>query len=128
MKIPKKLVAGLISAANSATPFVSSFVSEKIKSKLEKIEQEKKYVNQKHNGLVKTASFVLSLVGLVLATLAIKQSKTLLGIVGLLSVAAYIITILYCLEIINEKRHNVYKLFFILGDLLLVMVATLLFF
>lgn len=128
MKIPKKLVAGIIGAAGTAAPLVSDVVSEKIKEKSEKREQEKIYANQKHNGMVKKASIVFSLVGLFLSILAIKQSNAILAIVGFLAVTAYVVTFLYCLEIINEKKHNTYKIVFIIGDMLMVITATFLFF
>lgn len=125
MKIPKKFVAGIIGAAGTAAPLVSDIVNEKIK---EKREQEKIYANQKHNGMVKKASIVFSLIGLFLSILAIKQSNAILAIVGFLAVTAYVITFLYCLEIINEKKHNTYKITFIIGDMLMVIAATFLFF
>lgn len=128
MKIPKKLVAGIIGAAGTAAPLVNDVVSEKIKEKSEKREQEKIYANQKHNGMVKKASIVFSLVGLFLSILAIKQFNFILTIVGLLAVTAYVITFLYCLEIINEKKHNTYKITFIIGDMLMVITATFLLF
>ncbi len=128
MKIPKKIVTGIIGAATTAAPLVSDAVSGKLKQRQAEIEKEKIYANQKHNGMVKFASIVFSLVALFLSVLALKQSNIISGIIGLLSVAAYVITFLYCLEIINEKKHNTYKIIFIIGDMLLVITATLLFF
>jgi hypothetical protein len=78
--------------------------------------------------MVKFASIFFSLVALFLSVYALKQSKIILGIIGLLALIAYVITFLYCLEIINEKKHNTYKVVFIIGDMLMVVVATLLFF
>ena len=48
MKIPKKLIAGIIGAAGSAAPLVSDVISEKIKQKSE--EKEKIYVGNKTKG------------------------------------------------------------------------------
>ena len=128
MKIPKRIVAGVIGALTTSAPLVSDVVSEKLKQKAEKIEQEKIYESQKHNGMIKITSIVFSLIGLVLSIIAIKQSKIIIGIVGFLSVFTYVITFLYCLEIIPEKKHNIYKIVFIIGDMLLVITSTLLFF
>lgn len=128
MKIPKKLIAGAIGVVSTAAPLVSDAVSESLKQKSEKVQQEKIYSNQKHNGMVKYASILFSLVSIVLTILSIKQSKVILGIAGILAVITYTITFLYCLEIINEKKHNIYKIVFIIGDMLMVAVATLLFF
>ena len=128
MKIPKKLIAGFIGVANATAPLVSDAISEKLKQKSEEKEQEKIYANQKHNGMVKYASILFSLISIVLTILSIKQSKILLSIIGILAIVAYTITFLYCLEIIDEKKHNIYKIVFIIGDMLMVTVATLLFF
>ena len=118
MKIPKKLIAGIIGAAGSAAPLVSDVISEKIKQKSE----------EKHNGMIKNASILFSLISIVLTILSIKQSKFLLCIIGILDIISYTITFLYCLEIITEKKHNIYKITFIIGDMLMVIIATLLFF
>lgn len=128
MKIPKKLIAGIIGAAGTAAPLIGDIVSEKIKENSEKKKQEIIYTNQKRNGFVKIASIIFSLVGLFLSVLAFKESKFMLAIIGLLSVATYVITFLYCLEIIDEKKHNTYKIAFIIGDMLMVITATFLFF
>ena len=126
MKIPKKIIVRIIGIAGTFAPVVINAVSEKQKQKLEIIEQEKKYAKQKHNGMVKYASILFSLICIVLTLLSIKQSKILLSIIGILATFSYIITFLYCLEIINEKKHNIYKIVFIIGDMLIVTVATLL--
>ena len=128
MKIPKKVVAGIIGAATTVLPIIGDIVSEKMKQKSEKQEQERIYANQKHNGMVKIASVVFLLISLVLSILAMKQSRIILGIIGILSAVAYTITSLYCLDIINEKRHNSYKIVFMVGNMLMIIVATLLFF
>lgn len=128
MKIPKKLVAILFGAATTATPLLSDALSEKLREKVAKKEKEKIYENQKHNGMVKYASILFSLVALFLSILAIKQSKLILFAVCILSVIAYVITFLHCLEIISENKHNVYKIFFIIGNMLLVITITLFFF
>lgn len=128
MKISKKLIAGIIGAAGSAAPLVSDVISEKIKQKSEEKEKEKIYANQKHNGMIKNASILFSLISMVLTILSIKQSKFLLCIIGILAIISYTITFLYCLEIITEKTHNIYKITFIIGDMLMVIIATLLFF
>ena len=78
--------------------------------------------------MVKNASILFSLISLALAIIAIKQSKIVLSIVGLLALVTYVITFLYCLEIIDEKKHNTYRIIFIIGDMLLVTIVTLLFF
>ena len=123
-----KLIKGIVGAAITVGPVVSDWTNEKLKQKTEKIKQEKIYIDQKHNGMVKFASIFFSLVALFLSVYALKQSKIILGIIGLLALIAYAITFLYCLEIINEKKHNTYKVVFIIGDMLMVVVATLLFF
>lgn len=128
MKIPKKIVASIIGIASTTMPIANDMISEKIKQKREKEKQERIYADQKHNGMVKTTSIVFSLISLFLSILAIKQLKIILGIIGLLAVTSYVITFLYCLEIINEKKHNIYKIYFIIGNMLMVLVATLLFF
>ena len=128
MKIPKKFIAGTFTAINAVAPVVTDVVSEKLKQKSEKEEQERIYVNQRRNGMVKNASILFSLISLALAIIAIKQSKIVLSIVGLLALVAYVITFLYCLEIIDEKKHNTYRIIFIIGDMLLVAIITLLFF
>lgn len=128
MKIPKKLIAGVLGAITTAAPLVSDIVSEKLKLEAERKEKERIYANQKHNGLVKYASIIFALISLFISTLAFKQAKISLGIVGTLAFITYIITFLYCLEIIHEKKHNTYKLIFIIGDMLLIIVVTLLFF
>ena len=128
MKIPKKIVASIIGIASTTMPLASDIIKEKIKQKREKEKQERIYADQKHNGMVKTTSIVFSLISLFLSILAIKQLKIILGIIGLLAVTSYVITFLYCLEIINEKKHNIYKIYFIIGNMLMVLVATLLFF
>ena len=128
MKIPKKFIAGAFTAINAVAPVVTDVVSEKLKQKSEKEEQERIYVNQRRNGMVKNASILFSLISLALAIIAIKQSKIVLSIVGLLALVAYVITFLYCLEIIEEKKHNTYRIIFIIGDMLLVTIVTLLFF
>ena len=128
MKISKKLIAGIIGAAGTAAPLIGDIVSEKIKENSEKKKQEIIYTNQKRNGFVKIASIIFSLVGLFLSVLAFKQSSIIIGIIGLLSVATYVITFLYCLEIIDEKKHNTYKIVFIIGNMLMVITATFLFF
>lgn len=128
MKIPKKLIAVIIGTAGSAAPLVSDVISEKMKQKSEEKEKEKIYANQKHNGMIKHASILFSLISIFLTILSIKQSKFLLCIIGILAIISYTITFLYCLEIINEKKHNIYKIAFIIGDMLMVMIATLLFF
>lgn len=128
MKFPKKIVTGIIGIATTTTPLVSDMVSEKLRQKKEKIEQEKIYANQKHNGIVKIASILFSLIGIALSIIAIKQFKIILGIVGILAVISYVITFLYCLEILHENKHNIYKIVFIIGNMLMVIVATLLFF
>lgn len=128
MKIPKKFIAGTFTAINAVAPVVTDVVSEKLKQKSEKEEQERIYVNQRRNGMVKNASILFSLISLALAIIAIKQSKIVLSIVGLLALVTYVITFLYCLEIIEEKKHNTYRIIFIIGDMLLVTIVTLLFF
>ena len=128
MKIPKKFIAGAFTAINAVAPVVTDVVSEKLKQKSEKEEQERIYVNQRRNGMVKNASILFSLISLALAIIAIKQSKIVLSIVGLLALVTYVITFLYCLEIIDEKKHNTYRIVFIIGDMLLVTIVTLLFF
>ena len=128
MKIPKKFIAGTLTAINAVAPVVKDVVSEKLKQKSEKEEQERIYVNQRRNGMVKNASILFSLISLALAIIAIKQSKIVLSIVGLLALVTYVITFLYCLEIIDEKKHNTYRIIFIIGDMLLVAIVTLLFF
>ena len=128
MKIPKKLIAGIIGTASTVAPFLKDTVSEKLKQKSEERVQEKIYANQKHNGMVKYASILFSLISITLTILSVKQSKILLGIIGILAIIAYTITFLYCLDIINEKKHNTYKIVFIIGNMLMVTVATLLFF
>ena len=128
MKIPKKIVASIIGIASTTMPLANDMISEKIKQKREKEKQERIYADQKHNGMVKTTSIVFSLISLFLSILAIKQLKIILGIIGLLAVTSYVITFLYCLEIINEKKHNIYKIYFIIGNMLMVLVATFLFF
>ena len=128
MKIPKKFIAGALTAVNAVAPVVTDVVSEKLKQKSEREEQERIYVNQRRNGMVKNASILFSLISLALAIIAIKQSKIVLSIVGLLALVAYVITFLYCLEIIDEKKHNTYRIVFIIGDMLLVAIVTLLFF
>ena len=125
MKIPKKAIATL---AASALPLVGDVVSEKIKERNLKKEQERIYNDQKHNGMVKYASIVFSLVALVLSVLAIQQSKFFVFVLGILAVVSYVITFLYCLEIIQEKKQNTYRLFFIAGDMLMVITATILLF
>lgn len=127
MGIPKKLVAGAVVAAGKAAPYVGEAVSKKLKENAEKKEQERIYANQKHNGIIKILAIVLSLVSIVISILAINQNKIIAGILGILAIIVYIITFLYCFEIIHEKRHNVYKIIFILGDMLLVTGVTLLF-
>lgn len=128
MKIPKKFIAGTFTAINAVAPVVTDVVSEKLKQKSEREEQERIYVNQRRNGMVKNASILFSLISLALAIIAIKQSKIVLSIVGLLALVTYVITFLYCLEIIEEKKHNTYRIIFIIGDMLLVTIVTLLFF
>ena len=128
MKIPKKLIAGIIGAAGTAAPLIGDIVSEKMKENSEKKRQEMIYTNQKRNGFVKIASIVFSLVGLFISILAFKQSSIIIGTIGLLSVISYVITFLYCLEIIDEKKRNTYKIVFIIGDMLMVAAATFLFF
>lgn len=128
MKIPKKIVASLIGLATTTIPLASDAINEKLKQKREKEKQEKIYADQKHNGMVKPTSIVFSLISIVLSILALKQLKIILCIIGLLATFAYVITFLYCLEIINEKKHNIYKIYFIIGNMLMVLVATLLFF
>ena len=128
MKIPKKLIAGIIGAASTAAPLVGDAVSKRLEQKSKEQEQERIYANQKHNGMVKYASILFSLVSIVLTILSIKQSKILLSIIGILAIGAYSITFLYCLEIINEKKQNIYKLIFIIGNMLMVTVASLLLF
>jgi Mg2+ and Co2+ transporter CorA len=128
MKIPKKFIAGTFTAINAVAPVVTDVVSEKLKQKSEREEQERIYVNQRRNGMVKNASILFSLISLALAIIAIKQSKIVLSIVGLLALVTYVITFLYCLEIIDEKKHNTYRIIFIIGDMLLVTIVTLLFF
>lgn len=127
-KIPKKVTAFIVGLATTAAPVVKDVVTEKLKQESAKMEREKIYLEQKHNGTVKTSSIIFSLIALVLTILAFKESKIILGIIGVLSVISYVITFLYCLEIINEKKHNTYKIIFIVGDMLMVSVATLLFF
>ena len=128
MKISKKLIASIIGVASTTAPVVSDVISEKIKQKSEEKEQEKIYANQKRNGMVKHASILFSLISIFLTILSIKQSKFLLCIIGMFAIVAYTITFLYCLEIINEKKHNIYKIVFIIGDMLMVTIAALLFF
>lgn len=128
MKISRKVIAGTLTAVNAIAPVVTDVVSEKLKEKAEKEAQERRYVNQRRNGMVKNASILFSLISLALAIIAIKQSKIALSIIGLLALVAYIITFLYCLEIIEEKKHNTYRIIFIIGDMLLVTIVTLLFF
>ena len=128
MKIPKKLIVGAAGLTSSALPVVGDEINARLKEKAEKSEQERRYINQRRNGMVKYASILFSLVSLFLSMLAIKQSNVLLAIIGLLSVTSFVITFLYCLEIINEKKHNTYKIVFIIGDMLMVITATLLFF
>lgn len=128
MKIPKKFIAGALTAVNAVAPVVTDVVSEKLKQKSEKEAQERIYINQRRNGMVKNASILFSLISLALSIIAIKQSKIVLSIVGLLALVAYVITFLYCLEIIKEKKHNTYRIIFIIGDMLLVTIITLLFF
>ena len=99
-----------------------------MKQKSEEKEKEKIYANQKHNGMIKNASILFSLISIVLTILSIKQSKFLLCIIGILAIISYTITFLYCLEIITEKKHNIYKITFIIGDMLMIIIATLLFF
>ena len=127
MKFPKPSVTGIIEAVNTTVPLVSNVVNEKQKEKQEKLEQEKKYADQKHNGMVKYASILFLLTGLVLSIFAAKQLKILLSVIGILAVVFNIITYLYCLDIITEKKDNIYKVVFMIGAMLLVIVATLLF-
>ncbi len=128
MKIPKKLIVAIAGLASSALPVVGDEINKKLKEKAEQRAQEKIYINQRRNGMVKNTSILFSLVSLFLSVLAIKQYNSTLAIIGILSVTAYVITFLYCLEIINEKKHNTYKIVFIIGDMLMVITATLLFF
>ena len=104
MKFPKPSVTGIIEAVNTTVPLVSNVVNEKQKEKQEKLEQEKKYADQKHNGMVKYASILFLLTGLVLSIFAAKQLKILLSVIGKLAVVFNIITYLYCLDIITEKK------------------------
>lgn len=104
MKIPKKLIVAIAGLASSALPVVGDEINTKLKEKAEQRAQEKIYINQRRNGMVKNASILFSLVSIFLSVLAIKQSKEILAVIGLLSVTAYVITFLYCLEIINEKN------------------------
>ena len=129
MRIPKKAITALIgTATTTAVPLLGDVVNKKLKEKAEKMEQEKIYAYQKQNGMVKIAAILFTLIALFLSILAFKQVKITLGILGLLAVIVYVITILYCLEIIEEKKHNTYKIVFILGNMLMVATATLLFF
>ena len=128
IKIPKKVTAWLLGAAGSATPLIKDVVSQKLKEKEEKREQERIYLNQKHNGMIKYASILFSLVGIFLSILALKQFNLLLAFIGLLSVVVYVITFLYCIEMIQEKQKNTYRILFLIGDMLLVTTATFLFF
>ncbi len=128
MKIPKKVVNILSGLAITTLPLAIDNLNEKLKENAEKKERERIYANQKHNGMVKYASIVFSLVGILISILAIKQLHYYLFCIGILSVIAYIITFLYCLEIINERKHNTYKIYFIIGDMLMIITATLLFF
>ena len=128
MKNPKKVVNILSSLAITTLPLAIDNLNEKLKENAEKKERERIYANQKHNGMVKYASIVFSLVGMLLSIFAIKQLHYYLFCIGILSVIAYIITFLYCLEIINERKHNTYKIYFIIGDMLMIITATLLFF
>ena len=128
VKVPKKLTAIIVSFFTAVIPLGIDELGNKLKERSEKKEQEKLYENQKHNGMVKYASIVFSLVSLTLSILAIKQFNFILFAVGILSVTAFVISFLYCLEIIKENRHNVYKIFFLIGDMLMLITAILLFF
>ena len=128
MKIPKKLAATIAGLATTAIPLFLDEISEKRRIEAEKREQEKIYANQKHNGVIKPSSIAFSLVSLALLIIAIKQAKYVVGFIGLLAVISYVITFLYCLDIINEKKHNIYKIVFIIGDMLMVGAVTMLFF
>ena len=128
MKIPKKLTAAIISALTAAGPLVLDSISEKRKEEAEFKKQEKIYEDQKHNGMVRNASIVFSLISLILLIIAIKQEQYIISIIGLLAVITYAITFLYCLDIIKERKHNIYKIVFIIGDMLMVATITLLFF
>lgn len=126
METAKKVVKTASTATAVVAPLVKDELTRKRKLEEEKRKQEQLYADQKHNGMVKIASVIFSLVGVALSILAIKQSKIILSIIGLLSVIAYIITFLYCLEIIEEKKKNTYKIVFLTGGILMVIVVTLL--
>jgi len=132
MKIPKEVVKKIIgvttTAATTVAPFVIDEINQRKKQQEEEQKKERIYNEQKHNGMIKNASLLFSLVGIALSIIAIKQSNVILSIIGLLSVLAYVVTFLYCIDIIQENKHNTYKVVFLIGGMLMVIVVTLLLF
>jgi hypothetical protein len=118
----------LAPVAKELAPTAKEMLNEKIKAKSAEAERERIYREQKHNGMVKIAALVFSLVSVVLSIIALKRSDIITSLIGLSAVITYFITLLYCLEIIEEKKHDTYRIVFIIADLLMAIVVGLLFF
>ena len=128
MPIPKKLIKFITGAAITIGPFAVDEISSGLKKRKKKKEQERRYNNQKHNGMVKYASIVFSFIALIIAIIAIKDSKAICSILSIIGLISYVVTFLFCLDVIKEPKQNTYKITFIAGDMFMVAAATLLFF
>ncbi len=120
LKISKEVVTGLFGVVKTVGPGVGKWVTDKVNNGIEKREQEKKYVNRKHNGIIKYISVLLAIICLISTIVSVNEPKAVSIIFGVLAFITFVITFLFCLEIIHEKRHNIYQVVFFVGVIFLI--------
>ena len=127
IKIPKGIKAGIISIGASVAPILFDEIKSKIDENEQKKKEEKLYINQKQNGWIKISSVIFILLSLLFSILSFVTLKWIVGIIGIFALATFICTYLICIDIIQEKKHNIYKIVYLIGSMLFVTLVTLYF-
>lgn len=127
IKIPKGIKAGIISIGASVVPVLFDEIKSKIDENEQKKKQEKLYINQKQNGWIKISSVIFVLLSLLFSILSFVTLKWIVGIIGIFALATFICTYLICIDIIQEKKRNIYKIVYLIGSMLFVTLVTLYF-
>ena len=127
IKIPKGIKAGIISIGASVAPILFDEIKSKIDENEQKKKEEKLYINQKQNGWIKISSVIFILLSLLFSILSFVTLKWIVGIIGIFALATFICSYLICIDIIQEKKHNIYKIVYLIGSMLFVTLVTLYF-
>ena len=127
IKIPKDIKVRIISIGAS----VASILFNEIKSKIDENEQQKKeeklYIYQKQNGWIKIFSVIFILLSLLFSILSFVTLKWIVGVIGVFALTTFICSYLICIDIIQEKKHNIYKIVYLIGNMFFVTLVTLYF-